>query len=100
MSEEIIHKWVTDKKAKNLDCMEEIEYIEKLLKELKEAGCTHVWHSEDYLKGYTIRPKTKEEILEELKKEVPFYEQKIIGATKALEIIKNRIEELEKQTNE
>lgn len=97
--EEIIHIWLADKKAKNLDCMEEIEYIEKLLKEFKEAGCTHVCHDEDYLKGYTIRPKTKEEILEELKKEVPFYEQQIIGTTKALEITKNRIQELEK-TNE
>jgi hypothetical protein len=100
MSEEIIHKWVTDKKVKNLNDREEIEYIEKLLKELKEAGCTHVCHEEDYLRGYTIRPKTKEEILEQLKKEVPFFEEKIIGTTKALEITKNRIQELEKQTNE
>lgn len=101
--EEIIHKWVADKKAKNLDCLEEIEYIEKLLKELKEAGCTHVCHDEDYLRGYTMRPKTKEEILEKLKKEVPFYEKQIplyekqiIETTKALEITKNRIQELEK----
>jgi hypothetical protein len=99
-SEEIIHKWVMDKKVKNLNDREEIEYIEKLLKEFKEAGCTHVCHEGDYLSGYTIRPKTKEEILEQLKKEVPFYEQQIIGTTKALEITKNRIQELEKQTNE
>jgi hypothetical protein len=33
--------------------------------------------------------------VKELKENVPFYEEQIIGTTKALEITKNRIQELE-----